>query len=134
MTTLKFDRAFVAEILEDAKAAALLEGLIGTAHRLDLKVTAEGVERIEQLPLLRDFGCNTIQGFVVSRPLPTSTFSRLLAADRDHAILQPFKGFDSHQPSRRVTSGGDSNDRDPGRLRTWSDDPVEADSELVKAS
>ena len=134
LTTLKFDRAFVAEILEDAKAAALLEGLIGTAHRLDLKVTAEGVERIEQLPLLRDFGCNTIQGFVVSRPLPTSTFSRLLAADRDHAILQPFKGFDSHQPSRRVTSGGDSNDRDPGRLRTWSDDPVEADSELVKAS
>ena len=131
LTTLKFDRAFVAEILEDRKAAALLEGLIGTAHRLDLKVTAEGVERIEQLPLLRDFGCNTIQGFVVSRPLPASTFSKLLAADRDHAILRPFEGFDLSKPPKRVTAAKDRNNPDPD---TRLDDPVEAEGELIKAS
>ena len=134
LTTLKFDRAFVAEIPEDVKAAALLEGLIGTAHRLDLKVTAEGVERIEQLPLLRDFGCNTIQGYVVSRPLPASTFSRLLQADRDHAILRPFEGFDLDQPRTRVTPDRDTENPDRGRLRTQLDEPVQADGELVKAS
>ena len=91
LTTLKFDRAFVSEILEDPKAAALLEGLIGTAHRLDLNVTAEGVELVEQLPLLRKYGCNTIQGYVVSRPLAAPTFTRLLLADRDHAILEPLE-------------------------------------------
>ena len=134
LTTLKFDRAFVAEILEDPKAAALLEGLIGTAHRLDLKVTAEGVERIEQLPLLRDFGCNTIQGYVVSRPLPASTFSRLLHADRDHAILRPFKGFKLNQAAARVASGSSAENPDLGRLRTRLDEPAETDSELTKVS
>ncbi len=134
LTTLKFDRAFVAEILEDAKAAALLEGLIGTAHRLDLRVTAEGVERMEQLPMLRDFGCNTIQGFVVSRPLRESTFSHLLQADRDHAILQPFEDLQLHQAHALGAPENDSENRGLGQLGRQPEEPIETDSELTAAS
>ncbi len=82
LSTLKFDRSFVAGILEDEKSAALLDGLIATAHRLGVQVTAEGVEYEEQVPLLRSYGCDTIQGYLVSRPVPAKQFDEFLRSRR----------------------------------------------------
>ncbi len=74
--TLKFDRSFIAAIDTDPKAAAIVKGLITIAHSLDLSVIAEGVENAQQLSILHEFGCNAIQGFLISRPLPAAKLDR----------------------------------------------------------
>ena len=94
LCTLKFDRSFVAGILEDEKSAALLEGLIATAHRLGVQVTAEGVEYEGQIPMLRSYGCDTIQGFLVSRPVAAEQFTEFLRSRR-------------HVPDARISTGLD---------------------------
>ena len=60
---LKIDRGFVAALLHDSEAAALIRGVIGLAHGLGLTVTAEGVERQEQAAALRALQCDHAQGF-----------------------------------------------------------------------
>ena len=68
--TLKIDRSFIRDMTIGENAAALVRAMIAMAHTLKLKVVAEGVETPEQLALLRDFGCDVIQGYVFSPPLP----------------------------------------------------------------
>jgi EAL domain-containing protein (putative c-di-GMP-specific phosphodiesterase class I) len=48
----------------------LVHAMINLAHNLNLEVVAEGVETREQLDLLRGFGCDQVQGFLISKPLP----------------------------------------------------------------
>jgi len=69
-STLKMDRCFLADIGSDKKARVLVSGLIDLAHDLNCSVIAEGVESDEQVRLLAELGCDVIQGFLVSRPLP----------------------------------------------------------------
>ncbi len=69
---LKVDRSFVADLGVSAEAGEIVAAVINLAHALDLRVVAEGVETIEQLGLLRSFGCDLAQGFLFSRPLPAS--------------------------------------------------------------
>jgi EAL domain-containing protein (putative c-di-GMP-specific phosphodiesterase class I) len=57
---------------------ALTEAIIVMAHKLGLKVIAEGVETIEQHNLLRAAGCDFSQGYLFSRPVPASEFEELL--------------------------------------------------------
>ncbi len=78
LSTLKLSQLFVDGIDDDDKSAALLEGMIVTAHRLNLDVTAEGVETEQQLSLLRSYGCDTIQGFLFSRPVKAEDLQKLL--------------------------------------------------------
>lgn len=61
--TLKIDRGFVASVVHDAGATALIRGVIGLAHGLGLTVTAEGVERPEQAAALLALQCDQAQGF-----------------------------------------------------------------------
>jgi diguanylate cyclase (GGDEF)-like protein/PAS domain S-box-containing protein len=90
--SLKMDRAFVADLTEDPQALAVAEGLVQLAHSLRLCVTAEGVESVEQLDILRRFGCDQLQGYLASRPLTVKAFGEalrsggnLLAARADFA-------------------------------------------------
>ncbi|MDQ1499493.1 MAG: hypothetical protein QOI86_2833, partial [Actinomycetota bacterium] len=57
----------------------LLEAIVGLAQRLGLGVIPEGIEEPDQLSRLRDLGCHTGQGFLLSRPVPAGTIDRLLA-------------------------------------------------------
>ena len=75
---LKIDRSFVTNITRDANDAALVASIINLAHNLKLSVIAEGVETEEQLDYLRRHGCDEMQGYYVSRPLPADQFERFL--------------------------------------------------------
>ncbi len=67
---LKLDRSFVMEIGENQDSAAICDATIGLAHSLGLKLVAEGVETEAQCDYLRSKGCDLVQGYLFSRPLP----------------------------------------------------------------
>ena len=72
---LKIDRSFMEDVLEDPDAAAIVKVIITLGKTLNLKVVAEGVETEEQLALLREQGCDEIQGDFFSRPLSADAFA-----------------------------------------------------------
>ena len=76
---IKLDMGFVHRIGRSKKNNNILISIIELAHRLGMKVVAEGVETEEQIEFLRDYGCDFIQGFYFSKPLPQGEFERLLA-------------------------------------------------------
>ena len=71
---LKIDRSFIKAIEDSGKDAAIVQSIIELAHRLDLSVTAEGVEDITGIEFLQKHHCDTIQGFFYSRPLTLEAF------------------------------------------------------------
>lgn len=68
--TLKIDRSFVTDIEIDTNDADICDVTVLLAHKMGLNVVAEGVETEEQLKFLLSIGCNKIQGFLISKPLP----------------------------------------------------------------
>ncbi|HEX4009570.1 MAG TPA: EAL domain-containing protein [Solirubrobacteraceae bacterium] len=77
--TLKIDRAFVETMIERAESETIVRSIVGLAHSLGLKVTAEGIEDVDQLEALTALGCEFGQGFHFSRPLPADEIAALLA-------------------------------------------------------
>uniref|UniRef100_B8HQZ5 Diguanylate cyclase/phosphodiesterase with extracellular sensor n=1 Tax=Cyanothece sp. (strain PCC 7425 / ATCC 29141) TaxID=395961 RepID=B8HQZ5_CYAP4 len=67
--TLKIDRSFVSEMGVQGEGLEIVEAIVTLAHKLRLDVIAEGVETREQLEKLRHFGCDQVQGFLLSPPL-----------------------------------------------------------------
>ena len=86
LSTLKIDRSFVKDLPADEDAAALTAGIIGLAHRLRMKVVAEGVETLEQLGYLRANGCDEIQGYYLSKPITAADMSRFLERDTRNLV------------------------------------------------
>jgi len=72
LTGLKLDKSFIDTIDTDPTSAILVAGVIGPAKALGLRTTAEGVERQTQLAVLRELGCDTAQGYLISRPLSSA--------------------------------------------------------------
>lgn len=76
---LKIDRSFVNDLPHDTDDAAITQAIIAMAHSLKLQVVAEGVETVEQLEFLRELGCDQIQGYLFSKPVPAEAFAALLS-------------------------------------------------------
>ena len=76
---IKIDRSFVQEIEESSEARELVSSILSIARSLNKKVVAEGVETHAQLNILRKLGCDIIQGYLLSRPLPESELKLFMA-------------------------------------------------------
>ena len=83
---LKIDQSFVRDITTDSDAAAICVAVVGLGHNLRLKVIAEGVESVEQMSYLRRHGCDEMQGYLFSRPLPADACARMLAEEKALAL------------------------------------------------
>ncbi|KJK16261.1 EAL domain-containing protein [Pseudomonas sp. 2(2015)] len=77
---VKIDQAFIRGLREGSEDAAITRAIIAMAQSLDLQVVAEGVETAEQLDFLRKQGCNEVQGYLISRPVPAQELAGLLAS------------------------------------------------------
>ncbi len=68
-TEVKIDRAFIADAERSRDCRLIIQSIADLAHGLGLTATAEGVETIEQLRLVRELGCDVAQGYLISQPL-----------------------------------------------------------------
>jgi len=75
-TELKIDRGFVRDLTHDTEDAAIIAAIVALGHTLNLKVVAEGVETLEQQEFLTRLGCNSLQGFLLGRPVPADEFAQ----------------------------------------------------------
>ncbi|WP_297394506.1 EAL domain-containing protein [Acidiferrobacter sp.] len=82
INTLKIDQSFIRDITRNTEGAAIASVIITLGHSLGLTVIAEGVESREQLEILREAGCDEIQGYYYSKPLPAPAFEKWLTTYR----------------------------------------------------
>ena len=75
---LKIDRSFVKDITTDPDDRTIISAVTAMAHNMKMKVIAEGVETEDQLAFLKSAGCDEMQGFLISRPLPAGEFADIL--------------------------------------------------------
>lgn len=80
---LKIDKSFVANATTNADDRAIVIAIISMAHSLSLKIIAEGVEDEAQLALLSEQGCQEMQGYLFSKPLPPDLLAKVLAEDKE---------------------------------------------------
>ena len=81
LDALKLDKSFVDEIEGDLKARSIVGSMIEVAHELGLEVVAEGVEKVEQMSILRFYGCDAIQGWLLGKALPDEEALAVALAD-----------------------------------------------------
>jgi len=114
-STLKMDRCFVTDVATDQKAGAVAKGLIALAHNLNLRVTAEGVERSSQLSFLAAHRCDQAQGFLAGVPVRAEQLVGLLQSGE---VKRAFKyDFDSIVNLDRLASLLDASEPDLGRAK-----------------
>ncbi|HTP38091.1 MAG TPA: EAL domain-containing protein [Steroidobacteraceae bacterium] len=80
VSVLKIDRSFVASMIDDPSVVTLVSTVISLARSLKLESVAEGVETEEQAKILRLLGCDQMQGYLISRPLPFDGMTAFLAS------------------------------------------------------
>lgn len=85
---LKIDQSFVKRLGQNSDDMAMCEAIIAMAHKLDIKVIAEGIERDEQHDLLRSAGCDYGQGYLFSRPISASLLGKWLVATKHRSWLK----------------------------------------------
>ena len=101
LDTLKIDRSFVVDLAEAPERLAQVSAIINLARSMHLKVVAEGVETEDQLNLLRMLGCDEMQGFLFSKPVPCDVFeARFLASQRPDYLVPTI-----HLPSLERKAG-----------------------------
>jgi EAL domain-containing protein (putative c-di-GMP-specific phosphodiesterase class I) len=86
VTELKVDKSFVATMTSNEHDAVIVRALVDLGRSLGLRTVAEGVESTEAFDLLREYGCDEAQGYLLSRPLPAAQFEAWLARQKVRPI------------------------------------------------
>lgn len=85
--TVKIDRSFIRYLPDSMSDAQITGAIIGLGHQMALEVVAEGVENEAQLDFLRREGCDEVQGYYFSRPIPAEDVTAFLASHIVHGPL-----------------------------------------------
>ena len=80
--TLKIDRSFVKDMLNNDGSMALVKSIIGLSKSLNMKIIAEGVEHKEEAAMLRDLGCDMAQGYYFAKPMPETEVSKFVQENK----------------------------------------------------
>ena len=88
-SSLKIDRSFVRDVIDDHEDAAIVSAVIAMAKRLKIRSVAEGVENEAQRAFLAAEGCDEVQGYLFARPCPANTFHAWLRRHSGSAIVRP---------------------------------------------
>jgi EAL domain-containing protein (putative c-di-GMP-specific phosphodiesterase class I) len=83
---LKIDQCFIRDLPTNPSDAAIVRAIVSLGHSLDLEVVAEGVERATQLSLLQAEGCDEVQGFYFSKPIPSDDLVTFIDENRAQAV------------------------------------------------
>ena len=86
ISTLKIDRVFIAGLPDHAASLAIVQSTIELAQRLGKRVVAEGVETYAQWEMLRDIGCDEVQGYFLMRPTPAPAIAQMLRQQFDASV------------------------------------------------
>lgn len=82
LDTLKIDKSFIHDIALNSNEEGIAKSVIGIAHRMNLMVVAEGVETNDQLEFLKAHMCDKVQGYLLSKPLPSDQIGEILKKDQ----------------------------------------------------
>ncbi|MCY1304893.1 putative signaling protein [compost metagenome] len=85
--TIKIDRYFIKDLESDEKSQTIVRSIIGLAHGLGMRVTAEGVETVGQAVWLRKEGCDRLQGYFLGMPMPADAIGAYLRRSSAMATL-----------------------------------------------
>jgi EAL domain-containing protein (putative c-di-GMP-specific phosphodiesterase class I) len=78
INTLKIDKTFIDDLTKDDQGANLVKAILSLATNLNMSTVAEGVEQDEQIEALKTMGCETVQGYIYSKPVSEDDFAKLL--------------------------------------------------------
>jgi EAL domain-containing protein (putative c-di-GMP-specific phosphodiesterase class I) len=83
---IKIDRAFVMNLGRNPQSAAIVRAMIGLGHGMNMSIVAEGVETLEQLGFLAEEGCDSVQGYLLGRPLPIGKYDVLVGRSNANVV------------------------------------------------
>jgi EAL domain-containing protein (putative c-di-GMP-specific phosphodiesterase class I) len=86
ISTLKIDRSFVVGLPHEENDCAIARAIVMMAQQLRQEIVAEGVETMDQMTFLRELGCDQLQGYLFSQPVPADDFARMLRDGRRLAL------------------------------------------------
>ncbi len=89
ISTLKIDRAFVVGLPHEQNDCAIARAIVTMGQQLRQEIVAEGVETMEQMHFLRELGCDQLQGYLFSQPVPAADFERMLREGRRLSFTGP---------------------------------------------
>jgi len=102
---VKIDQSFVRDMTLDVSSRAIVEATVDLAHKLGLKVVAEGVETQAEYDALQNMGCDAAQGYLIARPLAAAALAKWVSA-REHGKVVDLR--------RHIIPGGDAAAADTG--------------------
>ena len=93
---VKIDRSFIFNMDKDPRSLAIVHAMINLGHQLDLHVVAEGIENQESLDIITAYGCDAVQGYHISKPLPAEKIMQVIESwNSSHAEFQKRRELNS---------------------------------------
>ncbi|HWA70965.1 MAG TPA: EAL domain-containing protein [Polyangiaceae bacterium] len=101
-TELKIDRSFVSDIESNQSNQSIVRAVVALAHDLQLDVVAEGIESAQVMRKLAELGCDVVQGYFISRPLPAKDFAEFFKQN-DGRLAQASLPTIKHRAPRQIS-------------------------------
>ena len=118
LNTLKVDQSFTRDMMENPDSAAIAAAVVALGHSLELTVIAEGVETEAQRARLKEWGCEELQGYLFSRPVPADAFAEMLAASAGRAAPSSQSVSSGKWPRKEQAKGNSCHTSKPNSSHT----------------